>query len=91
MKKVWGYVVAAFSLILGLFFMERSKRRSAEALNDNADTLEKVRKKESEVMKNNAQLLAEEQLRNNEREALESKKNEDLSASNLVDFFNKRK
>lgn len=91
MKKIWGYIVGAFTLIIGLFFMERSKRRSAEALNDNAEMKEKVQEKQGKVLENNAELKAEENLRAKEKESLESKKNEDLSTSNLVDFFNKRK
>lgn len=91
MKKLWGYIVAAFSLVLGLLFYERSRRKSAEALNDNAETKEKVMEKQGKVLENNAALNAEEELRNKEKESLEGKKNEDLSTSNLVDFFNKRK
>jgi len=91
MKKLWGYIVGAFTLIIGLFFMERSRRKSAEALNDNIETKEKVMEKEKKVMENNASLKSEEELRSKEKESLESKKNEDLSTSNLVDFFNKRK
>lgn len=37
MKKVWMYIVAAFSLLGGLFFLERSKRKSAESQLENAD------------------------------------------------------
>lgn len=91
MKKLWGYIVAAFSIVLGLLFYERSRRKSAEALNDNVETKEQVFEKEGKIMKNNASLNAEEELRNKEKESLENKKNEDLSTSNLVDFFNKRK
>lgn len=91
MKKFWGYIVAAFSLILGMLFYERSRRKSAEALNDNAETLEKVLEKEESIMKNNASLEVEEEFRKKEEQSLENKKNEDLSTSNLVDFFNKRK
>lgn len=91
MKKLWGYIVGAFSLIAGLFFYERAKRRAAESLNDNLDTKEKVLDKQKKVMENEISLEKEEQLREEELTKLEEKKNEDLSVSNLVDFFNKRK
>jgi hypothetical protein len=37
MKKLWGWVVAAFTIVLGLFFMERSRRKEAEGQLSNAE------------------------------------------------------
>jgi ABC-type phosphate transport system auxiliary subunit len=90
MKKLWGYIVGAFGILLGMLFYERTKRKSAEALNDNLETKEAVLKKQAEIEKNNAGLSQEEL---NRKKILEDQKgkNEDLSISNIVDFFNRRK
>jgi hypothetical protein len=91
MKKLWGYIAGAFALILSLFFLERTKRKSAEALNDNNEALKKVNDLDAKVKANNELLKVEEVNRKQQVEALEKAKNEELSAKNLVDFFNRRK
>lgn len=91
MKKLWGYIAGAFALIVGLFFMERTKRKSSEALNDNNEALKKVDELQAKVQVNNERLHIEEVNRKEQVVALEKAKNEELSAKALVDFFNRRK
>jgi len=91
MKKLWGYIAGAFALIVGLFFMERTKRKSAEALNENNEALKKVDELEAKVKVNHERLQVEEINRKEQVAALEKAKDEELSAKALVDFFNRRK
>ena len=91
MKKLWGYVVAAFGLVLSLFFYERTKRKSAEALNDNLDVKEKILNKQSDINKNEASLDSEAQKREDLKNNLKDSENEKSDLPGLVDFFNKRK
>lgn len=37
MKKLWHWIVALFSVLLGLFFYERNRRKTAEGKLDNAE------------------------------------------------------
>ena len=91
MKKVWGYIVGAFAFLLGLFLYERTKRKSAEALNDANDALKDVSVKEAEILKNNALLGVEEVDRKKQKELLDKQTNEKLTDNDLNDFFKRRK
>jgi hypothetical protein len=90
MKKIWGYIVGAFALVFGMFFYERTKRKSAEALNDANNARKEVDKKQAEILKNNALLGIEEIDRNKQKELLDKKINEKLTDSDLNDFFKRR-
>jgi len=90
MKKVWGYIAGAFGLILAALFMERTKNKSLEALNDNNEAMKEKNALDVEIAKNNAFLNVEEIKRKEQVDALKGN-NEELSAKNLVDFFNRRK
>jgi hypothetical protein len=82
---VAGVIVA---LVLWLWH-ERSQRRSAEALNDNAKTKEQVDNVQKEVVKNEAEIKVEEEKREELKKKLEDEKSKDPSKDEILDFFNK--
>lgn len=84
MKKIWAYVLSAFSLLLGLFFWERSKRQDAEAKLDNAET------KKDDAVLNQHSVDVQAQI---ERDRLEAErlKKQGASDQELLDFLNKDK
>lgn len=52
-KKIWGYIAAAFALVVGLFFIERRKRLGAETRLENSEVL-----KTDAVLENDQKHLA---------------------------------
>lgn len=85
--KYWKYITGAFALVLGLLFLERSKRKSAEALNDNNEALKEVQELNGEIEKNKGLLEAEEEKRKEiEKETKKAKENTEGDAA----FFNGR-
>ena len=91
LSKVMGFLGTALALVTGLFLFERSKRKSAEALNDNLETKEKVNSIEAEIRKNHAILGVEEADRKKQKELIEKNATEKLSDEDLADFLNRRK
>jgi len=73
-----------------LLVHQHLKKNSAEALNDNLESKEKVLEKEKEIAKNEGLITAEEEKRKQIESDLEKKKNEEVSKDNLLDFFNNR-
>lgn len=84
-KKILG----VFLLILtGAFLFERSRRKSAEAIADNKEMLDKLNEGNKEMAKNNGQLEAEEEKRNEIRKEADDRKSDD--SSDVADFLRKR-
>lgn len=90
MKKLWSIIAGAFGLILAALFIERTKNKNLEALNDNNEAMKEKNALDVEIVNNNALLNVEEIKRKEQVDALKGN-NEELSAKNLVDFFNRRK
>lgn len=82
-------LIAAFSTLIGWLLYERSKRKSAEALNDNIKTKEEVLEIQKDVVKNEGLIDAERIKREEMIKKLEEEKNKDVSNKDLLDFFNK--
>lgn len=76
-------------VLIGVLLYERSKRRSAEALNDNIETKEKIDEVQRDVIKNEALMEAERLKRDEINKKLEEDKKKDVSKDDLLDFFNK--
>lgn len=81
-----GIVIA----LVGWLLYERNKRRSAEALNDNQESKEKVTEIQKEIVKNEARNEVEEEKRESLKETLDKAKNEEVSTDNILDFFNRK-
>lgn len=76
--------------VLAAFYYLKVKKDSAEALNENIDTKNKINELDKDASKNSGLLEAEEE----KRKQLENEKNEkikDTSLNTLIDFFNGRK
>lgn len=90
-KKLWTYVVGAFALLLGLFFIERRKRLGAEAKADNAETLQK-----DAVLANDQKHLSDDIAKQEASIAEKVKQNENkpienLSSSEVEAYWNKKR
>lgn len=84
MKNIWKYVVAAFTLLLGAFLYEKSKKEDAEAKLDNSNT-----KKEDAVLNQHTQDLKDQD--ENAKVLAENLKNSDTPKEDLLKFLNKDK
>lgn len=84
------YLLAAVGILLGWLFLERGKRKSAEALNDNLETKEKVDANAAKQAQNNASLTLEEERRKDiEKKVQDEKANN--TVDDILDFLNKPK
>lgn len=83
------YLVVVIGALTGLFLFERSKRRTAEALNTNNKTKEEVADIQKNVDVNNAEIKAEEQKRADAQKAADEEKAKNATNDDLIDFFNK--
>lgn len=84
-KKILGFLLV---ILTGAFLFERSRRKSAEAIADNKEMLDKLNEGNKEIAKNNGQLEAEEEKRNEIRKEADDRKSDD--SSDVADFFRKR-
>lgn len=89
-KLVIGGILAIGALILAFLF-ERSKAQTAEALNENVKTKEKLLKIDEEIAVNNAGLKEEEIKRGQLREDIKKEQDKEVTSDDVVDFFNSRK
>ena len=80
-KKVLGVLLL---IMTGAFLFERSKRKSAEAIADNKETLDKLNDLNKEIKKNEAALEAEEEKRNEIKKEVEDEKAD--STGSAADF-----
>lgn len=86
-----GYLIVGLAALGGLFLYEKSKRKSAEALNENVETKEKLNELNKDIIKNEALNEAEEEKRKQIEKESEEKKNEKVDRDNLLDWLNKPK
>lgn len=87
MQKYFKYILGVFAAILGMFFYERGKRRSAEALLGNQATKEKALKIDEDSEKHSAALELESQLRAQDLNATKEKLSKEVSKDDLADFL----
>lgn len=85
-KLIVGFVLA---LVTGAFLYERSRRKSAEAIADNKEVLDKLNEGDAEKAKNDGQLASEEEKREDIKRETEDRKSDD--SDDPTDFFNRRK
>lgn len=89
MNYILGLIGVAVMAVVGYLY-ERSKRRSAEALNDNLGTKEHILDIQKDVIRDQA-LIDSETIKQNEIKAkLEEDKKKDVSKDDLLDFFNRK-
>lgn len=91
MKKWWAYVVGFFGLLAGWLFIERGKRKTAEALNENVEVKEEVQKIQGEILKNDVVIASEEAKRTEISEKADDEKNKPVTPDELLDFFKQLK
>ena len=82
-------LIAALIIAVGFAYYQYKKRQSAEALNDNLETKEKVNDIQKDIDKNDALINAEKEKREELERKAEEEKNKDVSKDDLLDFFNK--
>lgn len=89
MDNVKKFLLALLAIITGAFFFERSRRKSAEAIADNKDVLDKINEGDKQKAANDGQLQSEEAKREEiQKEAENAKKSNDND--DAADFFNRR-
>lgn len=88
--KYIKYLVGAVGVLLGAFFFERSKAKSAEALNENIETKEEVQKLQAIKDVNNASIQSEEQKREDIAKQSSDEKSKPTSSTELLDFLNRK-
>jgi|688.fasta_scaffold1290130_1 hypothetical protein len=81
------YLLGTIAVLVGLLVYEKSKRKTAESLNTNLESKEKVQQEQAKIDKVDAQLAAEENKRNELQEQLD-KKAERVLNETLAKFFN---
>lgn len=86
--KVKAAFAALFLLVTGAFFYERSRRKSAEAINDNKEVLDEIAKGDAKKAVNDEKLKAEEEKREELRKDGDAAKSDD--SSDVADFLKKR-
>lgn len=83
MKNIWKYIVGAFTLLIGAFLYEKSKKEDAEAKLDNAET-----KAQDGVLKQHSQDLKDQN--EQARLAAETDKRDATTQAELLKFLNKK-
>ncbi len=89
MNYILGLIGVAGMAFVG-YLWERSKRRSAEALNDNLETKEHILDLQKDVVKNEALIEASKEKQDEIKRKLEEEKAKDVSKDDLLDFFNRK-
>lgn len=85
------YLIAVIVALLGFVYFEYSKRKSAEALNTNLETKEKVDNIQKGVDVDDAKIEAEKQKQADIQKAADEEKAKDVTQKDVTDFFNNRK
>lgn len=85
--KIVAGIVAAFAFVVGLFFYEREKRKSAESLLDNLDTKKELLEHDKVIKESEVKLKVESDKRDELTKSLEGVE-KDVSIKDLEDFFN---
>lgn len=91
MKKMWGWIVGAFSVLLGLFFYERSSRKKAESINKLNKLNTDLSLIQKDIDANNKELGIEQVSIQKQKDLLEKASREKLSNEDIADFINRRK
>ena len=93
MKKLWGWILGALGIITALFFVERGKRKQAEAELESSEykANDQLLKQKQEDAK--ADRVKEETTANKLKEQNESDKasQENLTPDQVADFWKNRK
>jgi hypothetical protein len=85
------YIIGIIVALLGLLGYNYTKRKSAEALNENLETKEKVNEEAEHIARDVGLVQVEEERRKQiEKEINDAKEKED-SLKDISDFFNKPK
>jgi len=86
LQLIFGFVLA---ILTGAFLYERSRRKSAEAVADNKEVLDKINEGDAKKAQNDGQIASEEQKREDIKHDTEDRKHDD--SDDPTDFFNRRK
>ena len=81
-------LLGLIGVLAGWLFFERSRRKSAEALNTNLETKEELVKKDQAIANNNGSLASEEAKREDIAKNVEEAKKND-SIADVIDFLNR--
>lgn len=85
------YLLGLGAAIFAAFIYLKTKKDSAEALNENIDTKNQINEIDKQVAKNDGELQSEEDKRKQLEKEAEDAKNANQNVSSLIDFFSKRK
>jgi len=85
--KAWQYIVGAFTALLGLFMWERSKRKTAESLLDNLDTVKKGLDIDKKKQSFTTAIDMEAVRRAQAKVELQKKLGKDITNEDLAKFF----
>lgn len=88
---MWGWIVGAFSVLLGLFFYERSSRKKAESINKLNKLNTDLSLIQKDIDANNKELGIEQVSIQKQKDLLEKASREKLSNEDIADFINRRK
>ena len=89
--KYVKYLLGLIGILGGWLFLERGKRKTAEAINENVEVKEKVQKLEGERLENSATIKAEEERRKEINDKATEEKSKPVGDTDIVDFFNRLK
>lgn len=85
-----AYLISAIAALLGYAWFERSKRKSAEAQNDNLESRGQVRDHEAEAKANDTQLQSEQEARTTVQATLERELGRKLTDEELARYLNRK-
>lgn len=89
LKQYGGLIIGLVMAILtGAFLFERSRRKSAEAVADNKEILDKINEGDKQITRNDGNLQAEEDKRAEIQKEVNRDKADD--SGDPADFFKKR-
>jgi len=83
------YLLAVIVGLVGLLYYSNTKRKSAEALNENLETKEKIQEIDKQAILDLTGLLFEEKKRQDANSELKEKLDDKPSQEELEEFFNK--
>lgn len=86
--KLESIFVIGLFIVSGAFLYERSRRKSAEAIADNKEDLDKINELNKQISSNDGKLEAEEQKRNEIKKEAEDAKSDD--STDPTEFLKRR-
>lgn len=86
LKEYWQVASAVLLAIMtGAFLYERSRRKTADAVADNKEVIDKLHEGDKEIAKHDGQLAAEEEKRKDiKKEETDAKKDDSTDASKFL-------